>query len=486
MSTLLTKLGLAPSASLAAAGTVPASAPKTSKASSTGNKKSKDSSAKAGAADKKAPAGSSGGVVIEPEDFDVAAQIAIGQLVWSRRTHKVWGFADRDGRLCKGGSSWQYKDLARMNALAAHAVNLVVEMQELEEKWRLDVFRVREGAKAGAAGLANVEKAMDAIAERSKKDKDFFQDVNAYLRAESSAKAYVPKMNAAHAEVKAATYALEGAVKRIALKDAEREAKMLASDIAKLEAKRKAAQEAYKTVIDIAKKLIAQDWKALAEKAIHWANEKTIDSFFTADIQALQANLSDTKKKIDALEDAVLTAELAEKQQKLEAAINSLEAVKEEFVDALDALGAHQANAQNELKESKSTAPVAEVIAGRTKQLNAITDALASCKAYLAVADKGKTKLEKIAGEFAKVGSWLDLAAKSDPAFDRDTNYAKVIEKSSRLNADVFWTWASTVPSAKRECSEALAWVGDKSDKGPMGDYEKALKATSRGLKIAK
>lgn len=426
--------------------------------------------------------------VLEPtdEEMSVVAQLPLGQLVWNNRTRKIWGFTDREGQLARGGSSWQDKDLTRMNALAEHAVNMVVQMQEWEEAWRLDVFKVKQAAKDAKTGLAKVEKALPAMADRMKTDPDFFQDVNAYIKAEAAAKAFIGKIEVAETELKAAAHALNSAVFKQQLDKAEGEKDAAQGALDAKKAELKEAQDIFKEVFAVAVKVVKQDWKGIAEKALEFAGKKLIDAAYADQLAELKDKLDAAKGKVKHFKTSVLAEDIERAREDFSAAAGKLRNVHEEFSAALDDLGNQQANAQNELKESKQTAPVGEMIGERVKQIGAIADARAACKVWLRDADNAKTKLEKIAGEFAKVGSWLDEAAKANAEFDRELPYARMIERCARLNADAFWDWAATVPSAKRECEESVKWLADAGDKGPMGDFEKARKATSQGLKKAK
>jgi hypothetical protein len=434
------------------------------------------------AAKAKAPKGE---VILDAEPSIVVEQ-PIGQLVWANRTRKVWGFTTVDGELASGGSNWQEKDLTKMTALAAHAVNMVVQMQTWEEAWRLDVAKVKFAAKQATADLAKVEAALPAMAERMKKDKDFFQDVSAYVRAETFAKGFVTKIGVAADEFKAAHSELKAAIYRKDLGAAEADQAAAEAALETKKAEVKEAQEIYKLVFEIGGKLIDKKWGEAAEKALEFVGEKIVDAAFSDSLDKLKAAVDDAKDKVRHFKTSALAEEVEAARHRLSAAVGQLKSVEDDFEAALDDLGNQQANAQNELKESGETKVVGKMIGERVKQLAAISAAKASCGVYSRAADGAKAKLSKIADEFAKVGSWLDQAAAASPDYNRDLPYAKMIERCARRNADVFWDWASTVPSAKRECDEAIVWLGDSSDKGPMGDFEKARKATSKGLKVAR
>jgi chromosome segregation ATPase len=323
------------------------------------------------------------------------------------------------------------------------------------------------------------------MAERMKTDADFFRDVNEYVRAETAAKGFIGKIEVAETEVRSAVHGLNSALFKQKLDQAEGEQAAAAAALEQKKAEIKEAQEIFKEVFAIATKIVKQDWKGIAEKALEFVGKKAVDAAYADDLAALKDGLAAAKGKVSHFKTSVLAQDIEKARADLAAAAGRLDNVHEEFEAALDELGNQQANAQNELNESKQTAPVGQMIGERVKQIAAISDAKAACAIYTRAADGAKSKLEKIAGEFAKVGTWLDLAAKADSAFDREMPYAKMIERCSRRNADLFWNWAATVPSAKRECDEALRWLADSGDKGPMGDFEKARKATSKGLKKA-
>jgi hypothetical protein len=477
---LLAKLGLPP-LTKTGSGSATMPPPPTTAAPPTPPAKAKP----AGKAAKNPKLAAPKGEVIEGEPT-VVVELPLGQLVWANRTRKVWGFTNLEGELARGGPDWQDKDLAKMNALAEHAVKLVVQMQEWEETWRPDVFKVRQAAKDAAIGLAKVEKALPAMAERMASDPDFFREVNEYVKAEAAAKIFIGKIDTAQTELKSAAHALNSAVFKQKLDQAEGEQAAAAAALEQKKAEIKEAQEIFKTVFDVANKIITQDWKGLAEKALEYVGEKDIDAHYADDLAQLSDTLAAAKGKVKHFKTSALAEDLEKAREDLAAAAGRLKTVHEEFEAALDELGNQQANAQNELKESKQTAPVGQMIGERVKQIAAISAARSSCAVYARAADSAKAKLSKIAEEFGKIGSWLDQAAKTDPEFGRDTLYAKMIERCSRRNADLFWDWAATVPAAKRECEEAMKWLADTSDKGPMGDFEKARKATSKGLKKAK
>ena len=103
-------------------------------------------------------------------------KLAIGQIVWANGQGKrqIWGLINTAGDLAQGGGTWHEKALAEMNTLAARGVQLVVGLQEREEKFRLDLYKVKSAVKESAKGLAEVRKLGPAIARRMKSDDDFY------------------------------------------------------------------------------------------------------------------------------------------------------------------------------------------------------------------------------------------------------------------------------------------------------------------------
>ena len=327
-------------------------------------------------------------------------QLPIGQIVWANGQGKrqIWGLIDTAGELAQGGATWHEKSLAKLNLAAQDGVSLVVGLQGIEDKLRLDLFKVRNAVKEGAKGLAEVKKLGPAIAKRMKGDDDFYDDVKDFTKALAEAKKSAKGVSKAAKDFEAATGALQAAVFDDKTYHAKKDVAAAEAAVGAKQAQIDEAKAIFKKVVDIATKVVKQEWGAIASMALDYAQDKAIDAAANAlvagrlieQLEQLKTQLAEAKAKVDQFEQGALDARLQEKHAALEAAAKALEMAHDALHEAVSDLPGAQRNAINELNESPSTAPAGKMIAARARQIGDIEAARASCAEYLRLAGQGQ------------------------------------------------------------------------------------------------
>ncbi len=419
-------------------------------------------------------------------------KIAIGQIVWAKgQGHRqIWGLINVDGELAQSGSNWHEKALVEMNAVAARGVQLVVGLQEREEKFRLDLFKVKKAFKDSAAGLAEVKKLGPAIAKRMQTDDDFYEDIKGFTTALAEAKKSAKNVSKAAKDFDAATSALKAAVFDDRTYHAKKEVVEAESAVSAKQAQIDEAKAIFKTVIDIATKVAKQEWGAIASKVLDYAQDKAIDAAADAlvagrlieQLEQLKANLAKAKAKVEEFEQGALDARLQEKQSALESAAKALEMAHDALHEAVSDLPGAQRNAINELNENKSTAPAAKMIAARAVQIGDVEAARASCSQYVGVADKANARMQQFITMFQQVSDFLKKAAKEKPYYADDKPYGGELFRASLANAIAFGDWSMSIAGVKREAEDALKWLAKTDADGPLGNFDQAIESTRKDL----
>ena len=436
-------------------------------------------------------------ITFEDGDTIVAGEptvnkIAIGQIVWAngQGRRQIWGLINTDGEVARSGGAWHEKALVEMNSVAERGVELVVGLQEREEKYRLDLFKVKSGVKEGAKALAEVKQLGPAIARRMKTDDDFYEDVKGFTTALAEAKKSAKSVSKAAKDFEAATSALQAAVLDEKTYHAKKDVDAAEAAVRDKQAQIDEAKAIFKTVVDIATKVVKQEWGALASKVLDYAQDKAIDAAADAlvagrlieQLEQLKSNLAKAKAKVDEFEQGALDARLQEKQAKLESAAKDLEMAHDALHEAVSDLPGAQRNAINELNENKSTAPAAKMIAARAAQIGAVEAAQASCGEYVRVADKAKARMQQFINLFRQVSTFLKKAAADKPYYADDKPYGRELYRASLANSIAFGDWSMSIAGVKREAEDALKWFAKTDADGPLGKFDEAIEVTRKDL----
>ncbi|HEX2542713.1 MAG TPA: hypothetical protein VHM00_16710 [Caldimonas sp.] len=419
-------------------------------------------------------------------------QLAIGQIVWANGHGKrqIWGLINTAGDLAQGGSAWHEKALAEMNAVAARGVQLVVGLQEREDRFRADLLKVKTAVKESAKGLAEVKKLGPAIAKRMKQDDDFYGDIKDFTTALATAKKSAKEVSKAAKDFDAATNALKAAVFDEKTYQAKKDVEAGEAAVRNKQAQIDEAKAIFRKVIDIAGKVVKQEWGAIATMALDYAQEKALDAAADAlaagrlieQLEDLKANLAKARAKVDEFEKGSLDAKLQEMQDRLESAAKALEMAHDALHEAVADLPGAQRNAINELNEDKSTAPAAQMISARITQLADIEKARASCGEYAKVADKANARMQQFVELFRQVGTFLAKAAKDKPYYAEDKPYGRELYRASLKNSIAFGDWSMSIPGVKREAENALKWLASTGADGPLANFDQAIESTRKDL----
>ncbi len=416
-------------------------------------------------------------------EASLVKQVPLGQLSWGGRFRgQLWGITDKNNAVVRGGGSGPLKDIAAMNNLGERALQAIAGLDALEKRWSSERDVVRKAALHGVGDLKKLEQALPAMRKRMKGDGDFFSDVDGYLIALEAAEAVVGKIRKAEKDFDKASHELQAAVLAQKVDETGKQVEGAEGELKQLQADIEEAKKIFGGVLETVIQVAKQDWEGLATKAISFLGEKTIEAHYEPQLKELKQKLAAAKSEMVRLKSSELVSRIEAARSGVESAAIALENAQGEFRTALGQLARKQSNAKNELKESSSTAIAGQMIAQRTKQLHSIATARATCGRYLGDSAGVSANMAKISHQYALVGSWLDGAAKADPAFSRETPYAKMLELSSRSNTVMLDRWRDWVDSVQGECRRALAWIDDQGAKGPMAPFDQAITLIKQGL----
>jgi hypothetical protein len=419
-------------------------------------------------------------------------QLPMGRVVWANGQGKreIWGLIDIAGELAQGGGTWHEKSLAKLNLAARDGVDLVVGLQGLEDKFRLELFKVKSAAKEGAKGLAEVKKLGPAIAKRMKGDEDFYEDVKGFTTALAAAKKSAKEVAKAAKDFDAATHALKAAVFDEKTYQAKKDVEQAESAVNKKQAQIAEAKAIFNKVLDIAGKVVKQQWGAIASMALEYAQDKARDvaaetlvaGRLIEQLEALKAQLEQARTKVGEFEKGALDEKLLEMQDRLESAAKALEMSHDALHEAVAELPGAQRNAINELAESKSTAPAGKMIEARAKQIGDVEAARAACAEYLRLADKVDARMKHVIDLFRQIGPFLEKAAKDKPYYAEDKPYGRELYRASLKNSIAFADWSMSIPAVKREAEDAVKWLAKTDADGPLGSFDQAIESTRKDL----
>jgi hypothetical protein len=428
-------------------------------------------------------------ITFDAEDVNdpVVQQVALGPINWGGKYRgKFWAITNVDGDVVRRGERFPSSAMAKMNEFGALALAAMADLEKLHAQWRSDYDVVRKATDQAAADVktlgADVNKGENgALAKRVKGDRDFFGDVNGYLEKLELAEGLYKKIPAAEKDFEAASHKLKEVVFAYEVdktsdqyKDKEEELEDLKKDI-------ESAKELFKEIVDMALNIAKQDWKDVAANAISFLGRQAIDAAYEPRLNTLKQELETLKKKVRDLKDKQFMSAIEGARAGLESASIRFENAQSEFKTALDQLARAQANARNELNESSSTAIAGKLVVGRTQQLKSIATGQTSCRRYLELSRRGAERISEIGNKYGAVGSFLDQAAKVDPAFSSDKRYAKTLELSARTNVVELDEWRNWVSHVQSECTKALQWL-DQGSKGPMAPFDQAISLVKQGM----
>src|SRR5262249_566296 len=173
-------------------------------------------------------------------------------------------------------------DLATMNEFGDAVVRAVAQLNELEGQGRQSVEVVRKAAAQRAIDIKKVDGQLPAMRERRRKASDFFRNVNDYLTDMEKAEGIVCRIRKAEEELKIPPSTLQkkelwgqANEKKKEVKEAEDKVKGKEAEIAQ-------AKAMVGAILDVAQKVIKQDWTGLASKALEFARDKAIDALMDA------------------------------------------------------------------------------------------------------------------------------------------------------------------------------------------------------------
>jgi len=413
----------------------------------------------------------------------IGKQVALGKIHFGGKLRgTMWGLTDKDGAVVRSGIGLM-KDLARMNDLGERALKAIDGLESLDATWRAKFDIAHKATQRGEVDLKKLEQAIPAMKKRSKRDGDFFNDVDGYLVAMEKTEDVIRRIPKAQKDFERFSHELNKAVFELEFAEAETKYNVTKDKLDQLKADMKQAQGIFGSVMGIAIQIAKQDWEGLATKAVAFVGEKTIEGFYTLEMDELRSELSAAKSEMTRLKTAGLVSGIEAARAGLESAAIGLQVVQREFKTALDQLVRKQANARNELEESSSTAIAGRMIEQRTQQRSLVATARSTCERYLGDSAGLLKSVALISREYSQVGSFLEAAAKVDPAFRSGTPYVKMFELSARSNVVSLDHWGNWVEGVQDKCRQAQQWLAVQGPKGPMGPYDRAIERVKQGLK---
>jgi hypothetical protein len=407
----------------------------------------------------------------------------LGPLRWGGKYRgDFWALANTKGEVVRSGGGGLSNDLARINGLGTRALAAIADLETLDGKWRSESSVVRKATDQGATDVKALVKAKPAISKRNEKEDDFLGDVNGFLTALKDAEEKTKQIRKAEHDLDEAVELLNAAVYAFEFNEEEKKVKRTEDEIKKLNDEIAQAKSIFKNVMEIATKVAKQDWEGLATKAISAYADAVIDAAYAQQLDELKKQLSEAKKKMGQLKEKELVSRINAAHSKLESATVALDIAQSNLAKFLENFKKIQRNARNELNKSEDTKIAGKMIDDRTKQLNSIAAARATCRKYLNDSKRVAKAMSLISDQYSQVGTFLDKAVKIDPAFDQNKPYGKKVYLLSIKNAVSLGNWSAWVSGVQSECSKALQFFDQQGDKGPMGPFDQAIKELHSAL----
>ena len=413
----------------------------------------------------------------------VIVEEKLGPLRWGKKYRgDLWAITDTEGRVVLRGAGGVSNDLARINSLGQMALRGIADMEKLDEEREAASAVVKKATDQGAADVKTLEKAKTEISKRNDKDEDFHEDVDGYLKVLKAAELKVDPIKKAELDLNEAVELLRANVYAYEYKKEQDKAEKTEQELKSLKDEIDAAKDMFKEVMDIAIKVSKLDWEGLATKAISAYADKTIEAAYALQLEALQKALKESKSKMNQLKEKELVTRVNAAQFRMESATKALKIANDALKANLEELERAQKNAYNELNESKSTAIAGKMLDDRTKQLNSIALSRAACNWYLRAAKRLTEDVAKISDQYGKVGTFLDMAVKTDPAFDQNKPYGKHVYLWAIKNSVSLNNWRNWVNGVQSECNKELQWLDQQGAKGPMAPFDQAIVQIKQGL----
>jgi peptidoglycan hydrolase-like protein with peptidoglycan-binding domain len=428
----------------------------------------------------------------DPEVITVGAQQKpLGVITIDRRRVQFWAMTDPAGAIVRSGNgNPRMAALASMNTYGDDVVQSAGTLKQEEAEWRRLVDVVRKAAAQSAVDIKKAEAELPAMRQQRKKDPHFFDGVNGYTKALEHAQGLVGPISAAKEGLNQALQKLRSSELWKEVHEKEAEVKKDEADLTAKEkqiaAEKAQAKAIIDTIFDVATKVAKEDWVGAAGKAINFvvdqAMDAAIDAHYARDLDDLKAKLAKAQTDLQNVTDQALNSDIEAARFGVNEAADRLNIAKNDLNTALAQLRRAQTHATDTLKNANSKSTAA-MLTQRVKQKQDVDAARNACEIYVKMAGRFRERAPRVSDQYGIVGSWLDDAAKAEPAvFDRSKPYAKMLERSALSNAVELNNLKDWLPSPQGQCQEALTYLADTSDKGPMYYFERAVEIMNQAL----
>lgn len=410
-------------------------------------------------------------------------------LKWGSTTKPLWGFLDESGRVIQGAASGP---LRAMSAANQAAVDIVKSMPYFNgPRWPAAlelVVKARDRSKAELAKLATLD---DAVREYTKKNANFFADVNGFVKAKDDAQVQAEAIGAAEIRYREALRLLDAELGEKELEQSKDAAEKAKGDLEKAKAQLQEKRDLIGSLYDTATKIASADWKGLADKAIAYVTEKALDQLtsdlFGVDIPALEKKLDEAEAAVKRNKDRWLDTKIDAATIGMRAAAQEFRTARERLQAALRELARQQANGTRALTSDKAPAAIrlaGQMVVRRVAQQRAIAEARERTRNYLLLNAGTVAAARDAQKRCTAVIADLGSAPANEPVYRAATPWGKEAEYVAAANRVAFGDLANWLEREAAGCRKQVdaAKLEEAGRGGPLEHFDAAIEKVHKAL----
>lgn len=228
----------------------------------------------------------------------------------------------------------------------------------------------------------------------------------------------------------------------------------------------KEEQERFKGALSLITKFAdVEHWVDIVPEALAFANEQIFAQLPKNEIKQLKKDVEKATAKVHEAQADVITADLDEAYDRINAANSRLENAREDVEDRVKALMRSTADAIARLSTSDATRDVAVMIAGSRKMTQLMAQASLAGSKYLDECAALLAECPRVAEQYVGYQSIV----RSNKTLV--TSEVDAMVESAKLNVDTLKSWIAYLRSVQSEVKDGVADCRDTSDKGYMKNY---------------
>ena len=418
-----------------------------------------------------------------------AVRTKMTDLQWGKNKKPLWTFIDKDGYPLQGVASGPMRAMSDANHATA---DLVPKMRFFNEpQWPAKlkvVLTARDASKADLAKLSGLETAVRA---HGKKDPNFRQNVNGFLKAKDTAETEAKAIAGFELRYKQALAVLENALELKELEKSRDAAEKAKDDLDAAKAKLKERREMIGSLFDIGKKIADADWEGLANQAIAFVTEKALDQLtadlFQIDIAGLQKELAKAQAAVAQHKELWLNTNIDGATYGMQAAAEEFNNARERLKSALKELARQQAAGTEALTSSAAPADIklaGALVVRRVQQQRAVAEAREKCRNYLSINAATRSSIKALQNQYTAIVSDLGSAPADEPVYRKDTAWGKNADFVAATNRYTVGEVASWLAEEAKDCEKEVrdAKLEESGPGGPLQYFDTALEKIDGAL----